>query len=148
VAAIFLSSSWLWKNTVLSSWFNWLNPAWQASAFWATTLLVALPFVVATWRKMKALGMLLAEMGVNEKMAGKYTVSVRSGIANLLPIFTLIVMMVLVSALSASMLPPFHLLLFVLAVIAFLAYMLRDFFVRLHSRLQIAIRETLENPQE
>lgn len=145
VAAIFLSSAWLWKKTALRHWLDTLSSAWQASAFWAITLLIALPFIVATWRKTKALGMLLAELGVNESVAGKFTMPVRSGIANLLPLFTLFIMMILVSALSSSLLPPIHLLVFVVALAALLAYLLRDFFVRLHSRLQIAIRDTLDN---
>lgn len=144
VAAIFLASSWAWKSTALSSWFAWLNPDWQASAFWAVTLLVALPFIVAAWRKMEALGLILAEMSVKPEVAGKLTAPVRRVIATLLPITMLFLMMLLVSALSSSILPPLHLLLVVVMLAVLLASALWDFFVRFHSRIQIAIKETLD----
>ncbi len=144
VAAIFLASSWAWKNTALSDWFDWLSTDWQASAFWALTLLVALPFIVAAWRKMEALGLILAEMSVKPEVAGKFTAPVRRVIATLLPITMLFIMMLLVSALSSSILPPLHLLLVVVMLAVLLASALWDFFVRFHSRIQIAIKETLD----
>lgn len=144
VAAIFLASAWAWKNTAMSSAFRWLNQDWQASAFWALTLLVCLPFIVAAWRKMEALGMLLAEMSVKPEVAGKLTMPVRRVISTILPITLLFVMMILVSVLSSSILPPLHLLLVVVLLAVLLASALWDFFVRFHSRLQIAIKETLD----
>lgn len=145
VAAVFLVSSWAWSNTTLSDWFAWLNASWQITAFWALTLLVALPFLVAAYRKLEALGMLLAEMSVNPAKAGKYTVPVRKLFATLLPVSSLMLMLLLVSALSASILPPFHLLVLVVVLAVILASLLWNYFVRWHSRLQIALKETLES---
>lgn len=145
VAAVFLVSSWAWSNTTLSDWFAWLNASWQITAFWALTLLVALPFLVAAYRKLEALGMLLAEMSVNPAKAGKYTVPVRKLFATLLPLSSLMLMLLLVSALSASILPPFHLLVLVVVLAVILASLLWNYFVRWHSRLQIALKETLES---
>lgn len=145
VAAVFLVSSWAWSNTTLSDWLAWLNASWQITAFWALTLLVALPFLVAAYRKLEALGMLLAEMSVNPAKAGKYTVPVRKLFATLLPVSSLMLMLLLVSALSASILPPFHLLVLVVVLAVILASLLWNYFVRWHSRLQIALKETLES---
>lgn len=148
VAAIFLASSWGWRNTGLSGWFAWLDTDWQATAFWALTLLVALPFLVAAYRKMEALGLLLAEMGVKPEVAGKYTAPVRRVIATSLPVSLLLVILLLVSALISSMLPPLHLLVVVVLLAVLLALVLWDFFVRFHSRIQIAIKETLEQTSD
>lgn len=145
VAAIFLASSWAWKNTQVRDWFVWLQPTWQITAFWAMTLLVALPFLVAAYRKLEALGMLLAEMSVSPEKAGKLTAPVRKLFATLLPVTSLILMMLLVSALSASILPPFHLLVLVVVLAVGLSSLLWNYFVRWHSRLQIALKETLES---
>lgn len=145
VAAVFLASSWAWKHTALSDWFAWLDASWQITTFWALTLLVALPFLVAAYRKLEALGMLLAEMSVSPAKAGKYTVPVRKLFATMLPVSSLILMLLLVSALSAAILPPFHLLVLVVVLAVILASLLWNFFVRWHSRLQIALKETLES---
>jgi CPA2 family monovalent cation:H+ antiporter-2 len=40
-------------------------------------LLLSLPFLIAAYRKLKALSMLLAEMGVKPEMAGRHTQRVR-----------------------------------------------------------------------
>lgn len=145
VAAIFLASSWAWRNTAVSEAFSRLQATWQITAFWALTLLVALPFLVAAYRKLEALGMLLAEMSVSPEKAGRLTVPVRKLFATLLPVTSLILMMLLVSALSASILPPFHLLVLVVVLAVGLASLLWNYFVRWHSRLQIALKETLES---
>lgn len=148
VAAIFLMSAWAWENTTLRGWFDGLQPTWQISACWAVTLLVALPFLVASYRKLEALGMLLAEMSVSAEVAGKYTAPVRRLFATLLPVGSLIVMLLLVSALSSSILPPWHLLVLVLTLVIALAIALWGYFVRFHSRLQIALKETLDAPPD
>lgn len=89
--------------------------------------------------------MLLAEMSVSPEKAGRLTVPVRKLFATLLPVTSLILMMLLVSALSASILPPFHLLVLVVVLAVGLASLLWNYFVRWHSRLQIALKETLES---
>jgi len=145
VAAIFLASSWAWKHTSLSDGFAWLESAWQITAFWALTLLVSLPFLVAAYRKLEALGMLLAEMSVHPDKAGKLTAPVRKLLATLLPVASLVLMLLLISILSARILPPFHLMVLVIVVVVALASLLWNFFVRWHSRLQIALKETLDS---
>ncbi|UCH53531.1 MAG: cation/H(+) antiporter, partial [Pseudomonadota bacterium] len=54
----------------------------------------------------------------------------------------IVAMMVLVSALSASILPPTELLVLVLVVVAVCVLVLWQRFVRWHSRLQIALKES------
>ncbi len=145
VAAVFLVSSWLWKHSTVSDGLAWLDVSWQLTAFWALTLLVALPFLVAAYRKLEALGMIWGEMLVSPALAGVHVPLVRKAVATLLPVGSLVAMMWLVSALSASILPPFHLLVLVVVVAVILASLLWNVFVRWHSRLQIALKETLES---
>ncbi len=145
VAAVFLVSSWLWKHSTVSDGLAWLDVSWQLTAFWALTLLVALPFLVAAYRKLEALGMIWGEMLVSPALAGVHVPRVRKAVATLLPVGSLVAMMWLVSALSASILPPFHLLVLVVVVAVILASLLWNVFVRWHSRLQIALKETLES---
>ena len=86
----------------------------SAIFFVATGLLgtgtLALPFLIATYRKLKALGMLLAELGVPESRAGRHTPKVRAVLAEMFPVLSLLLMFLLISALSSSLLPPVELL--------------------------------------
>lgn len=54
----------------------------------------------------------------------------------------------LVGALSSSILPPAELLIAVLAMVALVLVLLRRVLVKLHSRLQIALIETLQSEKE
>lgn len=148
VAAVFLAGAYLVRYTDISLWMGELRPEWRASVFWAACLMLALPFLVAAYRKLEALGLILAEMSVKTDSAGQYTARVRRVIASTLPVISLIGMLLLVSALSASILPPFHLLVIVVTLATLLAVALWGYFVRWHSQLQIALKETLEQSDD
>jgi CPA2 family monovalent cation:H+ antiporter-2 len=144
VAAIFLAGAYVVRYTELRLWMGDLVPAWRATVFWGACLIVSLPFLVAAYRKLEALGLMLAEVSVKPEAAGQYTSQVRRVIASTLPVVSLLGMLLLVSALSASILPPIHLFVIVVSLTGILAATLWGYFVRWHSRLQIALRETLE----
>lgn len=148
VAAIFLVGAYLVRYTDLRLWMVDLTPQWRASVFWAACLMLALPFLVAAYRKLEALGLMLAEVSVKPEAAGQYTARVRQLIASALPVISLLAMLLLISALSASILPPFHLLVMVVSLAVLLALALWGYFVRWHSRLQIALKETLEQSDD
>lgn len=116
----------------------------QKAIIWGCALLLSLPFLIATYRKLQALSMLLAEVGVKPEFAGAYTSGVRKIISEVLPIMSIVGIMLLIFVLSASILPPLNLLAFVLAVSAGLLWLLWSKLVKLHSRLQIALFETLD----
>ena len=115
----------------------------EKTVVWSGALLLALPFLIAAYRKLKALSMLLAEMS-----AGNYSMQTRKVISEVIPIVAILVMLLLVSALSASILPPVNLLLAVLGLFAVLVPLLWGRFVKLHSRLQIALIETLDEEEQ
>lgn len=146
VAAIFLACAFFSRRVGLNAWFDAWPVQWRETGFWALALLISLPFLVAAYRKLKALGLLLAEMSVRPETAGEYTAPVRRVMAEGLPVLSLLGMLLLLSALSASILPPMHLLVLVLLSVGALAVTLSRYFVRWHSRLQIALRDTLDNP--
>ncbi|MBD9415550.1 cation:proton antiporter [Pseudomonas sp. PDM16] len=116
----------------------------QRSLVWGGALLVSLPFLVAAYRKLKALAMLLAELAVRPEKAGRHTVRVRKVIAELIPLFSLIVIMLLLMALSASILPTVEALVVIGLVAVGAIALLWRWLIRLHSRMQIALLETLE----
>ncbi|BAP42524.1 cation:proton antiporter [Pseudomonas sp. 21LCFQ02] len=118
--------------------------AWICGA----ALLLSLPFLIAAYRKLKALSMLLAEMGVKPDKAGRHTERVRKIVAEVIPLLSLVVIFVLLAALSASILPTLELLVVILLVAAVVAAVLWRWFIRVHSRMQIALLETLGNNQD
>lgn len=128
---------------------EWISDAGQQKALiWGAALLLSLPFLIAAYRKLKALSMLLAEMGVKPEMAGRHTQRVRRVIAEVIPLLSLLVIFLLLSALSASILPTSELLVLIVVVAAVVVAVLWRWFIRVHTRMQIALLETLDNHQD
>ena len=75
--------------------------------------MVSLPFLIAAYRKLKALSMLLAELGTSGE--GSVNPKVQRLISEVIPALSVVAMLLFVSALSASILPPANLLVVVSA---------------------------------
>ncbi|WP_236184777.1 cation:proton antiporter [Pseudomonas juntendi] len=148
VIAIFFSGGYFAGR--IGDWLSeWVSDISQQKAMiWGAALLLSLPFLIAAYRKLKALSMLLAEMGVKPEMAGRHTQRVRRVIAEVIPLLSLLVIFLLLSALSASILPTNELLLVIAVVAAVVVALLWRWLIRVHTRMQIALLETLENSRE
>ncbi|BBR56547.1 MULTISPECIES: cation:proton antiporter [Pseudomonas] len=148
VIAIFFSGGYFAAR--IGNWLSeWVNDVSQQKALiWGAALLLSLPFLIAAYRKLKALSMLLAEMSVKPEMAGRHTQRVRRVIAEVIPLLSLLVIFLLLSALSASILPTNELLLVIAIVAAVVVALLWRWFIRVHTRMQIALLETLENNRD
>jgi len=126
--------------------------AWLASRklantlIWGAALVLSLPFLIAAYRKLKALAMMLAEVSV--RGAGRRSERVRRVIAEVLPLVSTAAMLLLVSALSSSILPPAELLVVVLGMGGLILALAWRTLVQLHSRLQIALLDTLQSNRE
>jgi monovalent cation:H+ antiporter-2, CPA2 family len=116
------------------------------SLIWAAALFLSLPLLIAVYRKAEALGMLLAELGIRERFAGAYTQAIRQVLAKLIPLATLVALAILVSVLGSAILPPRGVALSLVAVCVLLAVVLWRGLVKMHARLQAALRDTLEKP--
>lgn len=148
VIAIFFSGGYFAGR--IGNWLSeWVSDISQQKAMiWGAALLLSLPFLIAAYRKLKALSMLLAEMGVKPEMAGRHTQRVRRVIAEVIPLLSLLMIFLLLSALSASILPTNELLLVIAVVAAVVVALLWRWLIRVHTRMQIALLETLENSRE
>ncbi|EIK62715.1 cation:proton antiporter [Pseudomonas lactis] len=148
VIAIFFAGSFFAERIggYLEGWVS--DQSWQKALIWGGALLVSLPFLIAAYRKLKALSMLLAEMSVKPEMAGRHTQRVRRVIAELIPILSLLVIFLLLAALSASILPTNKLLVLIAVVTAAVAAVLWRWFIRVHTRMQVALLETLDNHKD
>jgi CPA2 family monovalent cation:H+ antiporter-2 len=148
VVAIFFCSAYFAER--IGDYFSeWVSESGQQKAWiWGASLLLSLPFLIAAYRKLKALSMLLAEMGVKPEMAGRHTARVRRVIAEVIPLLSLLVIFLLIALLSASMLPTSEWLMLIVLVAAGVAALLWRWFIRVHTRMQVALLETLGNHQE
>lgn len=144
VAAIFIAISYFAAR--LDSWLvPWLgSPRIQGAVLWSVALLLSMPFLVAVYRKLKTLSLLLAEVSVQPAFAGRFTLSLRRLVAELVPAAAMFGVFLLVAALSGAILPPADLLIAVLAAAAVLLGFFWRWLIRIHARLQIAFRETFE----
>ncbi|CCD39199.1 Kef-type K+ transport system, predicted NAD-binding component [Candidatus Paraburkholderia kirkii UZHbot1] len=148
IAAIFLGASYAapFASTHLARWLETDNT--QRVVLWSAALIVALPFLVAVYRKLESLALLLAEVSVQPAKAGRFTRAIRSAISGLIPIVAMFGVFLFVAALSGSILPPFGLMVGVLLCAALLLTVLWRWCVKIHATMQIALRETFEDPRE
>jgi CPA2 family monovalent cation:H+ antiporter-2 len=146
VAAIFGAGAYVANSREidLSAWLP--NRKIANTLVWSAALVVSLPFLIAAYRKLKALAMMLAEVSV--RGAGRRSERVRRVIAEVLPLVSTTAMLLLVCALSSSILPPAELLVAVLAMGALILALAWRALVKLHSRLQIALFDTLKSSDD
>lgn len=121
-----------------------LSSVARRSLVWAIALFVSLPMLIAVYRKADALGMLLAELGISEQIHGVRTAGLRRVFGKLVPLGALAGMALLVSALGSSILPPRGVLIALLAIGAFTVWFLWGALVRVHARMQAALRDLIE----
>ncbi|WP_075065065.1 cation:proton antiporter [Candidatus Berkiella aquae] len=116
----------------------------QKAILWALALIVSLPFLIAAYRKIKFLCLLLTELNIKDDKTG-LKLKWHKIIAELIPIFSLISIMLFVSALSISILPPLELLIMISIVVTIIIALLYNWFIKLHSRLKDIFLETFQN---
>lgn len=140
VAAIFLGGGYF--AGPIEAWLGlWLaQPNLHKALIWGAALLLSLPLLIAAYRRLKGLSILLAESGVHSYRPPR----VRRALAELIPLLTIGSFLPLLAALSSSILPPGEWLLIIGLLAAVLLALLWRWFVRLHARLHSALQETLD----
>jgi CPA2 family monovalent cation:H+ antiporter-2 len=146
VVALFIIGAYV--NAHNWSWFSMLgiDRELRHTLIWACALFLSLPMLIAVYRKAEALGMVLAEIGIRERFAGSYTQAIRNVLARVIPLVTLLALALLVSGLSSAILPPRGIALSLVVLVVVVAVVLWRGLVRMHARLQAALKETLEKP--
>jgi CPA2 family monovalent cation:H+ antiporter-2 len=147
VSAIFIGASQLIGTGRVSppEWASDIE--WQKSMVWGIALVVAAPFLIAVFRKVQALGLLLADhgtQGMQEEDADKARRFISRGV----PMTAVIGIIFLITALSRNILPPIELALLVLGVAGLMVMLMWRWFVRLHYRMQITLIETLNQNKD
>lgn len=142
VAGVFIAAGFLERRP--PAWLNAL--AWSAdvlkAALWLAAAVVSLPMIIATFRKLQALGLLIAETKVTEAAAGERTAAYRMVVAQAIPVAGLGAVGLLVLVLSSTLLPTLEVLVGLLLVVALVAWWQWRSFVRIYAKAQVALQET------
>jgi monovalent cation:H+ antiporter-2, CPA2 family len=112
------------------------------SALWLAAVILCLPMFIATFRKLQALGLLIAETKVSASIAGERTTAIRAVVAQAIPIAGSMALGLFVLVLSSALLPRFRIFIALITVAAFIAWLLWRSFVKLYSKAQVALQET------
>jgi CPA2 family monovalent cation:H+ antiporter-2 len=126
-------------------------PPWTggtASVVWLVSTLIALPLVIATIRKARAIGMVLAEMSLGKGLTRDNAMAVRILAANVFALFLGVALVIWMLLVSSTMLPPFPVLLAMLALVAIVAAVKWSSFIKVYAKGQIALNETLSRKAE
>lgn len=132
------------------------HPAWMPAALregpthgvllWLLAVVVTLPLFIATFRKLQALGLLVAELKVTRAAAGERTAALRSMISNAITLAGFVAMVVFGLSLSTPILPPGGVLVVFVPSVALLTALLWKSAIRIYSRAQVALEETFSSP--
>jgi len=142
ITGVFIAAAYLERNPP-----GWLSgqrfgEETLKAMLWLAAVVVSLPMFIATFRKLEALGMLLAELKVSEAAAGKRTAAIRAVVAQVVPVAGMAALGLFVLVLSSTLLPSFHVLLLLLGIVACVTWLLWRAFIKVYSKAQVALQET------
>jgi CPA2 family monovalent cation:H+ antiporter-2 len=116
------------------------------AALWLGAMLLSLPLLIALFRKLRALCMLLSEMSVTRTATNENVSTQRAIVANTILAAASVLLMLLLILLSSTILPSWKLLVAQALIVIATAILLRRSFTRLYSKAQVALQETLSQP--
>src|SRR5438552_3504579 len=146
IAVVFVSIAFIAKNP--PGWLRQLglDEGTINSALWLAAVVLALPLLIASFRKLQALGLLVAELKVSPAAAGERTAAIRAVIAHLIPVAGIVALGLYVLALSSAVLPPLKVLLLLLIVVGLVTALLWRSFIKIYARAQVALEQTFARP--
>jgi len=137
-AAVFLAAAYLVGAAERSLALTRLSTEAKQAMVFGGALFVALPFLIAAYRKLKALALLLAELAIGIRLP-----LLRRVLAELIPLASIAAILLLIGSFTRRLLPAPDVLLPMLLGAVLLTALLWRPFVRLHASLQLALLHTL-----
>jgi CPA2 family monovalent cation:H+ antiporter-2 len=143
VAGLFLFASWAARRS------DWPMPEaltrWGGArtVFWLGAVVLALPLLAATFRRLRTAARLLAEMSVAPPETGEPNPALLSLISNILFAIAVVLVCGFVLLLGTALLPPWPVLVLLLAIVGLTGALLGRSMVRVYARAEDALRETL-----
>ncbi|MES2310362.1 MAG: cation:proton antiporter [Verrucomicrobiota bacterium] len=148
ITTLFLLAAYLMRNT--PEWVPFMQELgeWKRAIFWMVTMTIGLPVFVATYRKMQAFSMLLAEMSMQNASHTLPLDALRSGISRAILITGTLILIAWILIFSSALLPPLRILMVAVASLGVIVLLLRQHFIKIYARAQMALVETLSEPQD
>jgi len=146
ITAVFIAAAYVQRHPPgwLGGWHR--DEETLKAALWLAAVVVSLPLFIATYRKLEALGLLVAEIKVTEAVAGQRTAAIRTVVAQVVPVAGLLTLGLFVLVLSSTLLPGLPVLLLLLGIVACITWLLWRSFIKVYSKAQVALHETLAQP--
>ncbi len=113
---------------------------------WLCAVVLALPGLIATIRKLQAFAMLLAELSITEGGSGLKALASRALLSRTITLAGLVGLCLWVLVISSAFLPPWPALTVLLLIVGLVTVLFWRFFIQIHSKAQVALRETLSQP--
>ncbi|TDU72868.1 CPA2 family monovalent cation:H+ antiporter-2 [Prosthecobacter fusiformis] len=110
---------------------------------WLGAMILSLPMLIAIVRKWQAFGMLVSEMSVSSAVAKDNTMPLRGIISNVVLTAGCAALFLIILVLSSAILPSRNLLIVLGLLLVALTILLWRVFVRVHTKAQFALYETL-----
>ncbi len=121
----------------LVPWRNYLN-----TTLWFIAILVSMPLILATFRKLKALGMILSEIGIPEGVLGSYKAELRAIVANIVLVVGMGILGIIIFLMSSTILPNLIILPILGGAFLVMAYFLRGSFNKIYFHGKSTLAET------
>jgi CPA2 family monovalent cation:H+ antiporter-2 len=129
----------------------WLGDIAQQKAFWwFTAMLFSLPLLIASFRKIQSLGILVAEISTKYEDSNSHNSTKYQIITQTITVIGTLGMILIVLILSSTILPPTNLFFILAGAIVLIAFLFWVPFIKLHAKAQITLQEifTQNHPPE
>jgi CPA2 family monovalent cation:H+ antiporter-2 len=143
ITGLFIMGAWLGR--ISAAWFPNL-PRWTGGAktiVWPAVVLLAMPILIATFRKIRAVANVLAEMSIQRGETKQQTDAQRKVMANTILLAACTAIVLWIMLLSSAILPPWPVLLLLAVVMVGVAIAAWQWMIRIYAKAQIALTETL-----
>jgi monovalent cation:H+ antiporter-2, CPA2 family len=137
----------------LGAWAAQQEPPWLPQALrsdelrqalvWTAVMILTSPIYLASFRKVTAIATLVAEICVPLHASSQTGAAIRAVISQVITLAALVVMTFLTILLSTSILSSLHTMFLLLVIVVIAMMLFRSTLIRLYSRAQIALNETL-----
>lgn len=118
------------------------KPGFTNAMAWLAAAVLSLPLLIATYRKLEALGMLMGDLAA-PRFPEQHRAGIKVFLSTTVPLAGAISMSLLIMALSSPLLASWKILLLLGGVVAIVAGLMWTSFIRIYSKAQIALHETL-----
>jgi CPA2 family monovalent cation:H+ antiporter-2 len=146
VAGVFLAAAYIGRRR--PEWLSFLpgGDEWLNAILWLTAVVLSLPLMIATYRKLQALGLLIAEIAGARLKREPRAAAIQTVIANTIPVAGALGMGLHLLVLSSALLPSWRILIVLLLVLAAVTALLWRDFIKVYSKAQFALEETFSQP--